>query len=246
MKTSGYFTSILIWFLIPLGVSRAPRSGVTTRGRGRSEANIPHAADIYAHVGRNRNNTTGTKIGHSSNTSKYSTSCFDYLPTFSEIIWRENYPRGADVSAQIGKSQYWNPGFRQIEKYSSSKPYNFNVAIISGDMTFPSEIPPYQWTSLVQAKIKVIFAWNLNYTYVDEYFNHLLLSNTTGGHATITSSSSSSAAHHRLLRNSNNFIGARPLVQGIPLGLDLHTLRDRRTDYGKKWWGERKQSSEQQ
>jgi len=36
------------------------------------------------------------------------------------------------------------------------------------------------------------------------------------------------------------------VARAMPLGLDFHTLRDKRTDGGKLWWGERKMASLEQ
>jgi len=35
-------------------------------------------------------------------------------------------------------------------------------------------------------------------------------------------------------------------ARGVPLGLDFHTLTGRRTDRGREWWGEKRQSASEQ
>lgn len=228
----GYVSLILILIQQPCS-SRGPRPSIRK---------TPSNRDVGS--------SSRIRTSNTSSSSSSSSSCGDFLPSLPEIVWRENYPRATDVSVQIGKN--WANGYKNIESMAGQKPYNFNVAIISGDMTFPEEIPSIQWKQLMNSNIKIIFAWNLNYTKVSKHLYWKGFKNNNNN----TSISSKRKRRKLLINYSNDTFSSfkvrrlsdqrETIVQGIPLGLDFHTLRDKRTDRGKKWWGEYKQTSQQQ
>jgi hypothetical protein len=45
---------------------------------------------------------------------------------------------------------------------------------------------------------------------------------------------------------TNNNKKKAVMARAVPLGLDFHTLKGKRTDGGRTWWGEPKMSSIQQ
>ena len=63
-------------------------------------------------------------------------TCGSVLPSFKDIIWKENYPRLVDMSIQSGKSN--GKGASQLKRLASERPGGFDVLVSTGDGTFPT------------------------------------------------------------------------------------------------------------
>lgn len=120
------------------------------------------------------------------------------------------------VNATVVTGNGFNEAMKRVKALAKKHPGEFDVLVSAGDGTTPSSVPPGQWREVQQSGARGIYAWNYN----------------------------ASGWVHPLTIPNNRTLPA--VGQGVPLGLDLHTLMGARTNRGKTWWGEPKMTAAEQ